>query len=101
MSTASTPTSPAHAPDDLPPETLTALGAIRLSPAAARRPALPGATGARAWNALVVKLTDVDPERLAIGHRVEMTFRRLWTEGGVHNYFWKAKPQAAAVEVDS
>jgi len=21
-----------------------------------------------------------------------MTFRRLYTTGGVHNYFWKAKP---------
>lgn len=50
---------------------------------------------------LQCELTDVDPERLAIGDRVEMTFRRLWTEGGVHNYFWKAKPQTAAVEVDS
>ncbi len=24
--------------------------------------------------------------------RVEMTFRRLYTPGGVHNYFWKARP---------
>ena len=28
---------------------------------------------------------------MAIGSRVEMTFRRLFEAGGVHNYFWKAK----------
>jgi 3-hydroxy-3-methylglutaryl CoA synthase/uncharacterized OB-fold protein len=38
------------------------------------------------------EMTDVDPATVAIGTRVEMTFRRLWTTQGVHNYFWKAKP---------
>ncbi|MBK9180440.1 MAG: OB-fold domain-containing protein [Acidimicrobiales bacterium] len=38
------------------------------------------------------ELTDVDPARVAIGDRVEMTFRRLYTVDGVHNYFWKARP---------
>jgi 3-hydroxy-3-methylglutaryl CoA synthase/uncharacterized OB-fold protein len=38
------------------------------------------------------ELTDVDPASLKIGDRVEMTFRRLFTAGGVHNYFWKARP---------
>jgi 3-hydroxy-3-methylglutaryl CoA synthase/uncharacterized OB-fold protein len=38
------------------------------------------------------ELTDVDPASVAIGDRVEMTFRRLFTAGGVHNYFWKARP---------
>lgn len=40
------------------------------------------------------ELTDVDPDAVAIGERVEMTFRRLVTAGGVHNYFWKARPVA-------
>jgi hydroxymethylglutaryl-CoA synthase len=40
------------------------------------------------------ELTDVDPSTVAIGQRVEMTFRRLFTAEGVHNYFWKAKPQS-------
>jgi uncharacterized OB-fold protein len=39
------------------------------------------------------ELTDVDPAAVAIGARVEMTFRRLFTADGVHNYFWKAKPR--------
>lgn len=38
------------------------------------------------------ELTDVDPGAVKIGDRVEMTFRRLFTADGVHNYFWKARP---------
>jgi 3-hydroxy-3-methylglutaryl CoA synthase/uncharacterized OB-fold protein len=38
------------------------------------------------------ELTDVDPSTVKIGDRVEMTFRRLFTADGVHNYFWKARP---------
>ncbi|MGH9270587.1 MAG: OB-fold domain-containing protein [Ilumatobacteraceae bacterium] len=38
------------------------------------------------------ELTDVDPGSVAIGDRVQMTFRRLFTSGGIHNYFWKARP---------
>jgi 3-hydroxy-3-methylglutaryl CoA synthase/uncharacterized OB-fold protein len=38
------------------------------------------------------ELTDVDPAAVRIGDRVEMTFRRLFTQDGVHNYFWKARP---------
>jgi len=41
---------------------------------------------------LPVELTDVDAAALAIGQPVEMTFRRLFTADGVHNYFWKARP---------
>ena len=39
-----------------------------------------------------IELTDVDPADVAIGGRVEMTFRRLYTADGIHNYFWKARP---------
>ena len=38
------------------------------------------------------QLADADPAAVAIGDRVEMTFRRFHTAGGVHNYFWKARP---------
>lgn len=40
------------------------------------------------------EMTDVDPETVAVGTRVEMTFRRLYSAQGVHNYFWKARPLA-------
>ena len=36
------------------------------------------------------------PEAVTIGDRVEMTFRRLYTADGVHNYFWKARPLPTA-----
>ena len=39
-----------------------------------------------------VELTDVDPDRVDIGDRVTMTFRKLFTADGIHDYFWKAKP---------
>ncbi|UCE84576.1 MAG: OB-fold domain-containing protein [Deltaproteobacteria bacterium] len=39
------------------------------------------------------ELTDVDAEHVAIGDELEMTFRRLFTAEGVHNYFWKARPR--------
>lgn len=42
------------------------------------------------------ELTDADPAQLAIGDRVEMTFRRIITASGVHNYFWKARPASGA-----
>jgi 3-hydroxy-3-methylglutaryl CoA synthase/uncharacterized OB-fold protein len=41
---------------------------------------------------LPVELTDVDVDGLAIGDRVEMTFRKLFTADDIHNYFWKARP---------
>ncbi len=42
---------------------------------------------------LTCELTDVAPEQVAIGDELEMTFRRLYTGQGVHNYFWKARPR--------
>ena len=39
-----------------------------------------------------VELTDVDADTLSVGDRVEMTFRRLYSADGVHDYFWKARP---------
>jgi hydroxymethylglutaryl-CoA synthase len=41
-----------------------------------------------------VELTDVDADAVSIGDRVAMTFRRLYSADGIHDYFWKAKPVA-------
>jgi 3-hydroxy-3-methylglutaryl CoA synthase/uncharacterized OB-fold protein len=38
------------------------------------------------------EMTDCEPEKVATGDEVEMTFRRMHSAGGVHNYFWKARP---------
>lgn len=41
------------------------------------------------------ELTDCDPEAVAVGDRVEMTFRRFFlAHNGIANYFWKARPAA-------
>jgi hydroxymethylglutaryl-CoA synthase len=40
---------------------------------------------------LPVELTDIDVDQVRIGARVELTFRRLFTADGIHNYFWKAR----------
>jgi hydroxymethylglutaryl-CoA synthase len=53
-----------------------------------------GSSGQSSSGRMPVELTDVDPDTVAIGDRVEMTFRRLYTVGGIHNYFWKARPVA-------
>jgi hypothetical protein len=43
-----------------------------------------------------VEITDVPEKDIAadvkVGTRVEMTFRRLSSADGIHNYFWKARP---------
>jgi len=44
-----------------------------------------------------VELTDVDPDTVDIGDRVRMTFRKLFTADGIHDYFWKATPVRHAV----
>jgi uncharacterized OB-fold protein len=38
------------------------------------------------------ELTDCSPDEVEVGTRVEMTFRRMFSAQGVHNYFWKARP---------
>ena len=38
------------------------------------------------------EMADRDPEECKVGMEVEMTFRKIFFEKGVHNYFWKCKP---------
>ena len=44
--------------------------------------------GGRMW----VYMTDSDGNEIEIGMPLEMTFRRLFTMEGIHNYFWKCTP---------
>ena len=45
----------------------------------------------RSGGVLAGRVTDVDRTRGdAVGARVGFTFRRLFTAGDVHDYFWKA-----------
>lgn len=41
----------------------------------------------------ICEMTDCQPDKVAIGDEVEMTFRKLFIADGVHNYFWKARPK--------
>ena len=38
-----------------------------------------------------LEVADAEPDRLRVGARVEFSFRRLFTAGAVHDYFWKAR----------
>jgi len=37
------------------------------------------------------EVADAEPEQIRVGSPVEFSFRRLFTAGNVHNYFWKAR----------
>jgi hydroxymethylglutaryl-CoA synthase len=37
-----------------------------------------------------LEVADAEPDEVRVGTRVGLTFRRLYTAGGIHNYFWKA-----------
>jgi hydroxymethylglutaryl-CoA synthase len=39
-----------------------------------------------------LELCDLDASTVKMGDRVELTFRKLGTGDGIHNYFWKARP---------
>ncbi|MDQ4112400.1 MAG: OB-fold domain-containing protein [Actinomycetota bacterium] len=38
-----------------------------------------------------LEVADADPDAVAVGSEVRLVFRRLFTAGNVHNYFWKSK----------
>jgi uncharacterized OB-fold protein len=38
-----------------------------------------------------VELTDTDADEVRAGSRIEMTFRRLFSADGIHDYFWKGR----------
>ena len=41
---------------------------------------------------LMCDMTDRDPASVEVGVPLEMTFRRLYSVGGIHNYWWKCQP---------
>lgn len=38
------------------------------------------------------EMSDRNPEECKVGMEVEMTFRKIFYDKGIHNYFWKCKP---------
>jgi 3-hydroxy-3-methylglutaryl CoA synthase len=41
---------------------------------------------------MLFDLTDRDPDEIKVGTRLEMTFRKVYCDGRVNNYYWKARP---------
>lgn len=40
---------------------------------------------------MLCNMVDTDVKTLEIGQELEMTFRKMYTAGGIHTYFWKAQ----------
>lgn len=40
----------------------------------------------------IFQMTDREPEEVKVGMPVEMSFRKLYFDRGIHNYFWKTRP---------
>ena len=47
------------------------------------------------------EVTDLGAAALHLGDQMELTFRRLFTAEGVHNYFWKARPLRSGSSAES
>jgi len=41
---------------------------------------------------MMAMMTDRNPDDVKVGMPVEMTFRKLYTTEGIHNYYWKCMP---------
>jgi uncharacterized OB-fold protein len=46
----------------------------------------------------IFEVADPQPESLEVGARCRLVFRRLFTAGDVHNYFWKAALMPGSTE---
>ncbi len=56
-------------------------------------PGVSGVVDFEGGGRMIVELTDCDVDKVQIGMSLEMTYRKMFTSRGVHNYFWKAKPE--------
>jgi hydroxymethylglutaryl-CoA synthase len=57
-------------------------------------PAVNGVIDFAGGGRLICEFTDFDINKVKIGMPLEMTYRKMFTSRGIHNYFWKAKPVA-------
>jgi len=55
-------------------------------------PALIGVVDFEGGGRIMCEVTECEPSEMRIGMPVEMCFKKLGQEGGIHNYFWKARP---------
>ncbi len=55
-------------------------------------PAVVGVVDFEGGGRVMCEVTECEPSQITIGMPVEMCFRKIGLRGGVHNYFWKARP---------
>jgi 3-hydroxy-3-methylglutaryl CoA synthase len=55
-------------------------------------PALVGVVNFEGGGRAAFDMTDRDPAEVKVGMPVEFTFRKLYFERGIHNYYWKIRP---------
>jgi len=55
-------------------------------------PAVVGVVDFDGGGRLMCEVTECEPHEIKVGMPVEMCFRKIGLHGGVHRYFWKARP---------
>jgi 3-hydroxy-3-methylglutaryl CoA synthase len=55
-------------------------------------PALIGVVDFEGGGRIMCEIAECEPSEIKIGMPVEMCFKKLEEGGGIHNYFWKARP---------
>ncbi|MEW6667995.1 MAG: OB-fold domain-containing protein [Thermodesulfobacteriota bacterium] len=55
-------------------------------------PAIVGVIDFEGGGRLMCEVTECEPSEIGVGMPVEMCFRRIGLRGGIHSYFWKARP---------
>ena len=55
-------------------------------------PAVVGVVDFEGGGRVMCEVTECEPSEIKIGMPVEMCFRKVALRGGIHNYFWKARP---------
>ena len=57
-------------------------------------PAVVGIVDFEGGGRVMCEVTECEPSKVSVGMPVEMCFRKIGLRGGMHNYFWKARPVA-------
>ena len=55
-------------------------------------PAVVGIVDFEGGGRVMCEVTECEPSQISVGMPVEMCFRKIGLRGGIHNYFWKARP---------